>query len=241
MFDYQLIRSPKRKTLSLQVKYGEIIVRAPHHAKLAFIEQFIEQKAAWLKATVNEQRQANTLCCNFSNGSPILLAGELAKLQVQFSSRSQTSLAHDLEGDLLIIVELNDRYQARLSEPNAKARQVKKQLEKFFKQKAEQVIHQRIMPFIEQTALVPSRINIRQYRARWGSCTNRGELSFNYLLMMAPDWVVDYVIIHELCHLRYLNHSPAFWQLVEKYYPTYRDAQHWLKANQVRLNWRLQT
>jgi predicted metal-dependent hydrolase len=119
------------------------------------------------------------------------------------------------------------------------AEQVKKRLEAWLKAKASDYILDKVTEYSEQLVLYPKIVNIRQYKARWGSCNNRGELSFNYLLMMAPNWVIDYVIIHELCHLKYLNHSSSFWQLVQCHCPYYKDAKLWLKANQTNLYWSL--
>jgi len=123
------------------------------------------------------------------------------------------------------------------SKPTPK--QVKQKLEVWYKTKAEKYIKVRLAELSQQTGLIPNTVKIRQYKARWGSCNNRGELSFNYLLMMAPRWVVDYVIIHELCHLKHLNHSKQFWLIVEKHYPLFREAKRWLNENQHHLQWRL--
>jgi predicted metal-dependent hydrolase len=89
----------------------------------------------------------------------------------------------------------------------------------------------------ETTLLHAKSFKVRKYKARWGSCNNRGELSFNCLLKMLPLWVVDYVIVHELCHLKHMNHSTRFWQLVEQYNPQFRLAKAWLKQNQASLSW----
>lgn len=73
------------------------------------------------------------------------------------------------------------------------------------------------------------RITIRSQKTRWGSCSAKGNLNFNCLLMLAPDEVIDYVIVHELCHRLEMNHSPAFWSLVESVLPDYKTRQKWLK------------
>jgi len=116
---------------------------------------------------------------------------------------------------------------------------VKKKLELWLKTKAVNYFESRVADLAQQTKLFPSAIKVRQYKSRWGSCNNRGELSFNYLLMMTPAWVIDYVIIHELCHLKHLNHSRQFWQLVAKHYPLFNEAKTWLKDNQHHLQWSL--
>lgn len=75
------------------------------------------------------------------------------------------------------------------------------------------------------------RVTIRHQKSRWGSCSAKGNLNFNCLLMLTPPEVIDYVIVHELCHLKQMNHSFKFWAKVESVIPNYREAQKWLKEN----------
>jgi predicted metal-dependent hydrolase len=75
------------------------------------------------------------------------------------------------------------------------------------------------------------RIRIGDPRSRWGSCSARGTLSFSWRLVVAPAWVADYVVVHELCHLRHMNHSPRFWALVRDAYPRHAEAQAWLRTH----------
>jgi hypothetical protein len=82
----------------------------------------------------------------------------------------------------------------------------------------------------------PKGINIRDQRTRWGSCSTRGTLSFNWRLVMAPPEVLNYVVVHELAHLRVPNHSREFWNLVSQYFPAYKEARLWLKRNAARLH-----
>ena len=83
------------------------------------------------------------------------------------------------------------------------------------------------------------RITIRSQKSRWGSCSAKDNLNFNCLLMLAPPEVRDYVVVHELCHIKELNHSPAFWALVEEALPDYRARKQWLKDNGTALIARL--
>lgn len=83
------------------------------------------------------------------------------------------------------------------------------------------------------------RITIRNQRTRWGSCSSKGNLNFNCLLMLCPPKIRDYVVVHELCHRREMNHSARFWAEVEKILPDYKEKQKWLKENGGRLIGRL--
>ena len=92
-----------------------------------------------------------------------------------------------------------------------------------------------LIPLVEyyatQVGVSYHRITIRHQKSRWGSCSGKGNLSFNCLLMLTPPYVQDYVIVHELCHLKQMNHSLRFWAEVEKILPQYHEAKQWLKQN----------
>ena len=89
--------------------------------------------------------------------------------------------------------------------------------------------------FIQSGKIVSSALKIRFYKSRWGSCDNQARITLNNRLAMAPDSVVDYVIVHELCHLVHQNHSSDFWALVEHFYPNFRNSKRWLKQHQAAL------
>ena len=132
---------------------------------------------------------------------------------------------------------MSTRINFKLLTKNQQAVLVKNQLECYFAQQARVIILPKVRAYSALTKHTPTSIKIRQYRARWGSCNNKGELSFNYLLVMLPEYVIDYVIVHELCHLTHLNHSKAFWQLVAQHFPEYVKAKQWIKEHQSALHW----
>ena len=253
MIEYQLVRSKRRKTLGLQVKNGEVVVRAPFYVTTTFIETFIQEKSVWIRSKIaiqNKNKNQNTAFCDFSHNSPILYFGERLKINIRVEKQPKVFISNPLANSnepleitptltKQINVVISERVDIRLFDAITSAKQVKKQLESFYKEQAVQVITERLEVIANETGLTPSQVNIRQYRARWGSCNNRGEVSFNYLLMMTPLFVIDYVIVHELCHLMFLNHSKDFWQLVEKHFPNYKDAKAWLKSHQAELNWNI--
>ena len=93
----------------------------------------------------------------------------------------------------------------------------------------------RVAYYAEKLGVSYGKITLRQQKTRWGSCAANGKLNFNWLLILAPPEVLDYVVVHELCHRMEMNHSQAFWKEVEKILPDYRERQKWLKDN----GWRL--
>ena len=96
-------------------------------------------------------------------------------------------------------------------------------------QKALSVIPDKVKYYAEIMGVIYGRITIRNQKTRWGSCSSKGNLNFNCLLMLAPPEVLDYVVVHELCHRKQMNHSKAFWLEVEKVLPDYKEARKWLK------------
>ena len=104
-------------------------------------------------------------------------------------------------------------------------------LEKRYRQAAREYIPKRADYFAQRIGVSYERIRIAEQKTRWGSCSSRGTLSFNWKLMLAPPKVLDYVVVHELCHRKEMNHSPRFWKLVEEIIPDYKEYRKWLKEN----------
>ena len=97
--------------------------------------------------------------------------------------------------------------------------------------KALVIIPERVRKYAPLVGVTYGRITIRNQRSRWGSCSSKGNLNFNCLLMLFPDDVIDYVVVHELCHRKHMNHSAEFYAEVERVFPEYRRCQKWLKEN----------
>lgn len=107
--------------------------------------------------------------------------------------------------------------------------------EKELRERAESVLAQRTAYFARQIGVTYGRITVRDQKTRWGSCSQTGNLNFNFRLILAPLEVLDYVVVHELCHRRQMNHSTQFWQEVAQVLPDYRKRKAWLTEN----GWRL--
>ena len=91
-------------------------------------------------------------------------------------------------------------------------------------------IPERVACFAQQMGVIYGRVTIRNQKTRWGSCSSKGNLNFNCLLMLVPEKVRDYVLVHELAHRKQMNHSPAFWKIVEDVLPDYRERRKWLRT-----------
>lgn len=227
-FHYRVVRSNKRRTIGIQVKARQVVVRVPCYVSDVDIGKIVEKKSAWiqeklLQFSYDDVVEDNTLI----QGSKIWFAGAPKTLNIAFGINNDVSL-----NDNTITVTLNNRNKILYSKESKRNQKVRELLNCWYSKQLEQYLESRIPFFVNETGLIPARYKVKKYKARWGSCNSRGELSFNSLLMMTPNWVIDYVIVHELCHLAHMNHSTLFWQLVQTYYPKFGQAKAWLKAHQ---------
>ena len=109
------------------------------------------------------------------------------------------------------------------------AEAVRAALVKWYRKQANLIINERINLYTDMMSVEPAKIRIKEQKHRWGSCSGKGNLNFNWHLVMAPEHIIDYVVVHELCHLKRLDHSPVFWGLVEAILPDYQNRRSWLK------------
>lgn len=256
---YQLTRS-KRKSLSIVIgKDGKIRVKAPNWLPKYQIDQFIQQKAGWIEEKRSEisMREQERPAHTFQEGDTFLLFGKPYRLAFcSWAKDGQgTKEGHGTGWEQKGAVgaqgiTLDQKEKALimgLNTGHAEAASVQKALEKWYISQARQVFPERASqyyPLVSRLAggmgkeISPvNRIAVRNQKTRWGSCSSKGNLNFNWRLLMAPSEVLDYVVVHELCHLAYLDHSKQFWQMVAAVLPDWKERRNWLKANGMYLDW----
>jgi len=113
------------------------------------------------------------------------------------------------------------------------------ELEQWLKSQAVKMINEKVNKFSKTMGLHYNRVVVRDQKSRWGSCSCLKNLNFNWRLIMAPEAVLDYVIIHELCHLKEMSHSKAFWDLVAKYCPQWHERRDWLDNHSLEITGKL--
>lgn len=165
----------KRKTISIQVKPNEVIIRAPTRMKQNEIEKFVEIKRNWIEKHLQSVSEKQKL---FENIEPY----------------SEEEI-------------------------------------KYFIARAKEIISPKVEFYANKIGVTYNRITIRCQCTRWGSCSSKGNLNFNCLLVLLPDEIIDSVIVHELCHRKQMNHSAKFYAEIEKVFPDYNRCHQWLKQN----------
>ncbi len=225
-------RSPRAKRLSLKIESEkpELVLVIPRYALSLQIDSFIRKQTPWIEKHWNQalkkvQRRPKR---NQKDGDIYFYFGETLTLKLIPSVRWTTKVR--AVGDTLEIT----LHKATSLSDGKKA--IKKAVQEFYKKKAGEVIHDRLQFFNEHYNLKYNRVTFRNQKTRWGSCSSAKNLNFNYRLMMAPIEIIDYVVVHEMCHLKYMNHSAAFWQLVAEEMPEYKEMKKWLKDNHCLLS-----
>ena len=214
----RIIRS-RRRTISLEITPdAALVVRAPLRASEAWILKLVEEKRAWIEKKIAEtQNRPSPGEQRFVPGEQFLFLGSSCTLEVLEGSDAGITL-----GDRLYI---GDR---RLPECRAL-------LVAWYAQKAAEILPARVAGIAAILDYVPKKIRISDARRRWASCSTTGTLSFSWCLVLAPPEVIDYVIVHELVHIRQPDHSDRFWEKVKKAMPDYEQHRQWLRENECML------
>jgi len=213
----RLIRR-RRKTITLIVERdGSLTVRAPLRLSRVQIESFVQDKAEWIQRTRHKIKAAAIPPKQYADGEQFLFLGACFELKLVRPQRPALKFEDGFR--------LSCTAQKRGAEVFAA----------WYKQRALEIISERVARFSEQYRFTPEQVKITSARTRWGSCSPNGSLNFTWRLVMAPLDVIDYVVVHELAHLRVKNHSKRFWREVEAILPGYQLQRKWLRENGDRL------
>ena len=188
-----------------------MIVRAPLRMTDSVIGQFVREKSNWIAKAKKkvEEYDASHPPMSISEGGQLMYMGE--EYGVVRSNAADIAIS----GKIISIPRCYDMSQVTA----------------WMKAEASHIIRERVYHYASVTKLAPKSIRLTNARTRWGSCGGGGSLNFTWRLVMCPLSVIDYVVVHELCHIVHRNHGRLFWESVEKILPRYREAERWLKDN----------
>lgn len=224
----KIIKS-KRKTLAVQITNDAcLVVRAPRSMPDFLIKMLLRKRRAWIqkKQEIMREKIINTKTKQFIQGEKFLYLGESYKLKIITTTSARSMLKLDKKGQQFLLA----------SSLNYDPEQARAIFLKLYKKLAREVISLSVQAYAIQHNFLYNKIRITSALSRWGSCSSKGNLSFTWRLIMATQEVIDYVILHELAHLKEQNHSKNFWSLVEKICPLYKIRKKWLKDNGHKLD-----
>lgn len=214
--------------LSINIDKG-FVVTTPKHLPITEVEQFLRQKQNWILKQMKRIEEQKQLRPNrlFKHGEEIEFLGKKYPLHIEKYAGQRIMCA--LRYDMLLIKIPDDTTDAD-EHPYAK-----RVIDAWMRHQAKYYISKRVHELNRTIGFEYRRITIKDQKSKWGSCSRQKNLNFNFRLMMAPPEVVDYIIFHELMHLKELNHSKSFYTLLKKFCPNYREHEKWLKQHGVSL------
>jgi len=215
-----------RRTMAIQITAPDkILVCSPMGVPEDIIRERVKSKGKWILKKLIQLRDIGpgTRDRIFTSGRLFLFLGKNYPLQILKNGRKRPRVFFNDDKFYLELYEL-DHIKMR------------KAMEKWYRKKADRIIDDRVGIYIEKMGKRPQDVKVKEQKRRWGSCTAKGKLYFNWRIIMAPPAIIDYVVVHEMCHLAYLNHSKNFWQKVELVLPDYKKRRKWLKDNGLKLD-----
>ena len=221
----EVLRS-QRKTSVLHIVGDELQIRVPNRVRDRRIVEILEIKERWIRNKATQfQSQPIIKKREFISGESFSLFGRNLNLKVLEGVKVGTQLIDDYLITTVRASEIGDLRKFR----------IKTYLEKWYIQEAYKRLEEKVIRYSEIIRVSPIEIKVRNYKARWGSCDIKGRLTFNFHLIKAPHEIVDYVVIHELCHMIQPNHSKFFWNEVARFDPSFKYHKKWLKLNGANL------
>jgi predicted metal-dependent hydrolase len=214
--EYLLVRRRGRRGVGLKVDETGLTVSAPSAMPMSRIEALVRESERWVLRKIAEWSQRQVPAVAWHDGSALPYLGENLVLRIAPGTRNSAEIAGE---ELRVTVRVNDESH------------VKRGVVAWYKRAAHAYLAQRVRDLALAAVLAPPRVFLSSAQARWGSCNSRREVRLAWRLVKAPRELIDYVICHELAHLRQMNHSPAFWAEVARQCPDYKRLREELFAS----------
>ncbi len=226
-FSFQVRRSHRAKYARIVVSPTKIEVVAPLRMADSVIRQFVYDKRSWIAQTQNKLERRVQVAeglappARYSDGVEIPFQGGKHRLTVRTHGLKRVKIDFSDEFTAFVPTTADDDHHAA----------IRAALIKWMKQRAQTEAEQMVYEHATLHRLQPRSIRIKTQKSRWGSCGIHNDINLNWVLMLAPRAVFEYVVVHEICHIRHRNHSADFWRLVAEHLPDYRRQRAWLNYN----------
>jgi len=232
LINYEIIRT-NRKTMGIIVDHERnLIVRSPKNTTDKKIETVLKKKTGWILDKLNEMESIKPAPKEkeFMTGEKLPYLGRRYRLEVNQAEISKVEVKL-YQGKFII------EYPEKLKENDEQRRgKIKDALIEWYREHAKEKIKERVEKYKVKLDVEPNNVVVKKQKKRWGSCSSKGNLNFNWKIIMAPMSIVDYLVVHELTHLVHDNHSREFWATVGSIIPEVKDKREWLKINGRRLS-----
>ena len=219
-FPVQVIRTQRKRSADIEVNAGAVLVRVPRGLSDKRIQDLISKRSVWIKGKIKEQAdRPASKPKEYVSGEGFSYLGKTYRLKVIEGADACVKMQ---AGRLVASVPKDARDRMSV---------VKSLVANWYQGRADQKLREKVDRFAPIVGVEPRSVVVKSYKSRWGSCSNSGDISFNWKIIEAPHRIVDYVVIHELCHMLEHNHSPKYWKHVQRHVPDWQAYRLWLREN----------
>ena len=219
---FSIVSSNKRRNMSLVVtKQNGLQAKVPLNTSLQIIEKFIKNKEEWVINQLNEFDKMESFSApkEFVSGERLPYIGRSYRLQVTKTDCKQTEFHFD-RGKFIATIPNNK---------NSHFTEIKYKTMKWYHERALVKLKERIDFYSPKVGKAPTNVKVKEFKTKWGNCTDNGTIELNWRIIFAPMSIIDYVVVHELCHLVAMNHSKEFWSKLSAILVDYKERSEWLK------------
>ena len=236
-----IVRTTRKKSIALKNRPTGVAILVPKHFSNKRLQALLKGHYGWIQQTLktlasrSPTHEAQSLFQG-KQGDVLEFFGTPRTLRVEHAAAA-SSLALSqvqIDEDSCVLWLDRDKLSTPLLTDDESATQACQQIQAFMQVQAVAYLEPKLAHYAQQIGVQPKSLTVKGYKSRWGSCYADGRIQFNWRLMQAPSWVIDYVVVHELCHLVHANHSKAFWDLVNLHYPQTPEAKLVFKTHGAR-------
>ena len=220
-FRVEVIRTDRKKSASIQLDGDLVKVRVPKSLSYKRVRELIAKRTPWIQAKFKEQSERPVpKPKEYVGGESLPYLGKNYRLKVVSGANPSINLE---SGELVATIPAGKQQQNT----------VKNLLENWYRNRAEILLREKTERLSKIIKVSPASVSVGNYKSRWGACSSEGKITYNWKIILTPHRIIDYVVVHELCHLLEHNHSPRYWKHVERYVADWRECREWLKSNPV--------
>ncbi len=227
-FEYKVIRTNRRKTASVSVKDDLVSVVVPNNISSERVKAILSKKNQWIKDKLSyyQGTRSSLRTKDYVSGEGFSYLGRNYRLKILSGELNGVKFK---DGRLVVQIPKDFSHSRRV-------KRIKEFLEGWYQERALFKLKEKARRLSRKVGVTPEAVGIKSYKGRWGGCSKNHEVFFNWNIIMAPNRIVDYVVIHELVHLIHHDHSKEYWKRLKSVFPDYMECKEWLKANGRRLH-----
>ena len=215
------VNKAKVKNIYISIQNGEVVIKAPLYVTKTQIQELVESKRKWIMQKLNEYQESPRKVKEYYDGEKFQILGQNYYLNIYYKETNKALL--NVENGKIVIV-LPIEFSGKDN-----TEKIKKMINKMYLMIAEKEVESSMEKMRKKVGIAPEEYRIKKIKTAWGTCSSRRKITINQDVVMYSKKAIDYVVLHEICHLKYMNHSKNFWNMLEKYMPDYKTAELELK------------